>query len=49
MQLSYKCRHLATAAYLKTHVFIKWHINIVMCRVVSVTKITGSRLDDWIY
>jgi hypothetical protein len=23
--------------------------DIVMCRVVRMTKITGSRLDDWIY
>jgi hypothetical protein len=25
------------------------NFNIVTCRVVRVTKITGSSLDDWIY
>jgi hypothetical protein len=27
----------------------RWEDNIVTCRVVRVTKITGSSSDDWIY
>jgi hypothetical protein len=45
-----RCHDIHNKFYIiRSKILWRWYINIITCRVVRATKMTGSSSDDWIY